>query len=46
MKQLELEGIETLDYPQNILDLMEELGAPNYSPSRSNKTSLDEVSYQ
>jgi ParB family chromosome partitioning protein len=46
MKQLELEGIETLDYPQNILDLMEKLGAPNYSPSRSNKTSLDEVSYQ
>jgi ParB family chromosome partitioning protein len=46
MKQLQLEGIETLDYPQNILELMEELGAPNYSPSRSNKTSLDEVSYQ
>jgi ParB family chromosome partitioning protein len=46
MKQLQLEGIETLDYPQNILELMEELGAPNYSPSRSNKASLDEVSYQ
>jgi ParB family chromosome partitioning protein len=46
MKQLELEGIEALDYPQNILDLMEELGAPNYSPSNKNKTSYNEVSYQ
>jgi ParB family chromosome partitioning protein len=46
MKQLELEGIEALDYPQNILELMEELGAPNYSPSKNNKTSPNEVSYQ
>jgi ParB family chromosome partitioning protein len=45
-KQLQLEGVELLDYPQNIMELMEELGAPDDMYQAKRKSSANNVSYQ